>query len=151
MPKHDPPRERDPSIPFEAMTPELSEAMQRAELARTHALDRCISEAEQLDQPGVFELGSDIAAAGRRKHRDVTPFPEGDARRDALRGRPRPRGERRPDRGFEVRASPTRRAAGMTVLAERNQRPRYAPSFSKKGTWNEVRSKEIRRGGSSCR
>lgn len=65
------------------MTPELSEAIERAELARTGSLDRRLASAGDLDRGGAFELGYDVRRAARRKHRDIVPYGADDPRAKA--------------------------------------------------------------------
>jgi hypothetical protein len=83
MPRHDPATDQDPAIPIEAMTPELSAALERAELARTASLDRRLASAGDLDRGGAFELGYDVRRAARRKHRDIVPYGTDDPRAKA--------------------------------------------------------------------
>lgn len=83
MPRRDPPVSQDPFIPLDQVTPEMSAAVEKRELARTEELTRRLAAAQDLDEAGAFELGYDVRAAGRKIHKGVEPFEVGDPRRGA--------------------------------------------------------------------
>jgi len=72
--RQDPPVSQDPCISFDQVTPKMSAAAERRELARTEELGRRLAVAQDLDEADAFELAMTSAPPVGRSIRVSNPL-----------------------------------------------------------------------------